>query len=66
MTIFKIKIREVGSFINWNTVYGVANSIEDAMRDALAGEPQEIELEILSVEAIAECSFAPQAIDLAA
>lgn len=66
MKIYKVTMCEVGSFINWNTVYGIAETIENAMRDALAGEDDEIELEILSVDAIAEYSFVPVAIDIAA
>jgi len=67
MNIYKITLRETGSFINWNTLYGIADSMEAAMQNALEAEAQdEIELEVLSAEAIAECSFAPSVLDLAA
>ncbi len=58
MIIFKITLREVGSFINWTTLYGVADSIEEAMQNALKSESHELfGLEVFSAEAVAECSF---------
>lgn len=72
-TIYKVTLSEVGSFINYNTYFGVADSIQDAIDQALAeesllakqaeqetGEKFEIELEATEVKAIAECGFWPK------
>jgi len=70
MKIYKVKLTESGAAIAWDTYFGIAQSIEIAMIDALrAGKglsDNEINLEVLSAELIAECSFGPVSLDLAA
>lgn len=70
MKIYKVKLTETGAIIAWNIHYGIAASVEDAMADALRSERElsgdEIDPEVLSVELIADCSFAPASVELAA
>ena len=70
MNIYKVKLTEQGQAILFNTYFGVAESIEDAMRYALETEQAAyqgtVALQVLSAELIAECSFLPRDIALAA
>ena len=69
MNIYKVKLTEQGQRILFNTYFGVAETIEDAMRYALETEQaayqDTVDLAILSAELIAECAFMPNDVALA-
>jgi len=68
VNIYKVVLCETGSLVSWSSHWGVADSIQEAMDAALAAEPAlpDIKFEVKEVHTMADCSFNPKKLRVAA